>query len=117
MKEHSLFNGCLIYKNCFVSEKILPRKGERFIILNKLCFVGTVYCSGYFGHLRWMTFKNILLNFRAPLFVAKPSLTPVIEYISSESIHKFPTEACPLCKKIALAENPEVFRISIIAIA
>lgn len=46
-------------------------------------------------------------NLRAPPFEAKPSLLPVVQYLSGDSIHKFPIEECPCCKKKALAENPD----------
>lgn len=44
---------------------------------------------------------------KAPPFEAKPSIRPVLEYISSQCVHKFPVETCPCCGKPALAEDPE----------
>lgn len=46
-------------------------------------------------------------NPKTPPFEPKPSLFPVLEYLGGESIHKFPTELCPYCKKQALNEDPE----------
>jgi len=46
-------------------------------------------------------------NPKAQPFEVKPSLYPVVEYLSGESIHMFPIEKCPYCKKQALKEDPE----------
>ena len=50
----------------------------------------------------------ICCYFRTQPFEVKPSLYPVVEYLSGESIHMFPIEKCPYCKKQALKEDPEV---------
>lgn len=46
-------------------------------------------------------------NPKAKPFEVKPSLYPVLEYLSGESTHTFPTERCPYCKKQALHDDPE----------
>ena len=50
----------------------------------------------------------ICCYFRTQPFEVKQSLYPVVEYLSGESIHMFPIEKCPYCKKQALKEDPEV---------
>jgi len=44
---------------------------------------------------------------KKPPWQVQPSLTPVLDYIASQCVHKFPIETCPCCKKPALHEEPE----------
>jgi len=45
-------------------------------------------------------------NPRAPPFVPSPSLLPVIRYLAKDSVHKFPLDVCPCCRKSALPADP-----------